>query len=251
MLNSLSDIITPDKWVFHDEPFLHLTSSNVFSDQFYAKLHEAYVEFLTKLIIKYSQNEYNQTIITGIDYNSPKPLQVFLSAEWHSRITDLFGIKCTNDVNVAIHYHKKNTPNGWVHNDLNPGWFVDKGTNEINQADNKSCNYQTGKVNIEGIIPKRTIRSIAMIFYINNPTPSEMVGGGTGLYKSNHQPVGHPSVIIPAVNNSLLIFPITPYSFHAFLANKSHQRCSIIMWLHSPVDYVVHKWGEDQIVNWV
>jgi hypothetical protein len=240
------------------EPYPHVTVSNVFIPEFYSVLSSAYVDYVKEIFFKFKTAKkelkpYGETdtYIFRINHLSPSGLHVFMSNEWHVKLSSLFEIPFTKDINIAVHYHDKGSKNGSIHNDLNPGWFIETNNDEINIADTMKCDYKTGELKVEGIRAKQTIRSLAMIFYLNNPNTADMSGGSTGLYKSAQQLIEEPSLAIAPDNNSMLIFPCTPYSYHAFLSNKSHQRCSVIMWLHSSVDYMKLEYGENEILNWI
>lgn len=253
-LNSLLNTTT---WNPSKFPFDYIHVKNVFKQDFYYSLHNAYTNYLTeeftnlKNSIQFHELAKTQNnFIFGLNRTSAVPFHVFFSEEWHNLLTHYFDAEYTKDINVAIHYRRKNSMETWIHNDLNPGWFPSNNEFEINLADNEKCDYQTGKTTDSSIVATKRVRSLAMIFYINNPPIASMEGGGTGLYSSPKQNINNPTVVIPPENNSMLLFPCTPSSFHAFVTNKSHQRCSIIMWFHSPLDYVVSKWGTNSIVDW-
>ena len=52
------------------------------------------------------------------------------------------------------------------------------------------------------------------------------------------------------MNNSLVLFECTPFSWHGYLGNRAKPRNSVVMWLHRPKADVVARWGEPSIVRW-
>jgi hypothetical protein len=86
--------------------------------------------------------------------------------------------------------------------------------------------------------------------YLAEPDGYAGWGGETGLYRSSSSPVGRPVVAVPAVNNSLVSFECTPFSFHSFVTNPYAERNCLVMWLHRSRNDVIDRWGEQSIVSW-
>jgi hypothetical protein len=66
----------------------------------------------------------------------------------------------------------------------------------------------------------------------------------TGLYSAADDDIEQPSAFAAPINNSLLVFECTPYSFHGFISNYTKPRNSIVMWLHQTRENAVYKWGD-------
>jgi hypothetical protein len=133
---------------------------------------------------------------------------------------------------------------------LNPAYFVDyPAADGINVVRNSCCNYSYGAIR-NGGKTRRVIRRVAMLLYLCNPPWSAGDGGSTGLYACKDDPVNRPAAAVPPINNSILIFECTPYSFHSFISNPKNPRNSLIMWLHCEEDDVLARWGEGNIVEW-
>ncbi len=166
-------------------------------------------------------------------------------------IAGLFAVAASGDVNVTLHHHASGSQSGTVHNDLNPGWFVRPEPSalqcEVNVHDPAGCNYRTGQSS-SGHETVERIRAIGLIYYLD--TPADVRGGGTGLYRSAHQPVTAPDVLVPPRNNALVAFECTPFSFHSFITNAGGPRNCVTMWLHRDKQQVVDRWGADTIVGW-
>ena len=139
--------------------------------------------------------------------------------------------------------------NGWIHNDLNPVWFAD-----IADADGiviprqALCSYCEGAGPAE-VRRREAVRSVAVIYYLNNAAWQSGDGGETGLYRRIQDAIAHPVARVPPVNNSLVAFECTPSSYHTFLTNVRHPRNSVVLWLHVEKGTAVARWGESALVR--
>lgn len=175
-------------------------------------------------------------------------LALFVSKAWVDLLARATGVTATRDVNGALHHHAKGSRHGFVHKDYSACWFIENPRPDgINITDNARCHYRTGKTP-DGELAQERVRAVAMIYYLNNPAWAEGDGGETGLYLGSHDPVERPAAIIPPVNNSMLVFECSPYSYHSFISNRRNARSSIAMWLHRTKADAVGKWGADSIV---
>jgi hypothetical protein len=185
------------------------------------------------------------------DWTMPEPFRIFISKEWHDMLAQLTGIPATGDVAGGFHHHRRGSKNGQIHNDLNPGWFVDANdASKVNLSRNELCDYSTGLDRGHGYHVHESIRALAVLLYLHNPPWHEGQGGETGLYTSSSQPVEFPTKAVAPINNTLLIFECTPRTYHSFLQNRNSPRNSMIMWLHRPKSEVIQRWGNDVIVGW-
>jgi hypothetical protein len=179
----------------------------------------------------------------------PGPLSMFISRAWVDLLAKVTGVNATLDVNGAFHHHATGSRNGFVHQDFSSCWFVDNPRPDgVNVADSNLCNYRTGETHASGFTASERVRAVAMLYYLNNPPWTVGDGGETGLYRTVRDPVDQPAVVIPPVNNSMLIFECSPFSFHSFIKNRKNERSSVVMWLHRTKEATVAKWGGDSIV---
>jgi 2OG-Fe(II) oxygenase superfamily len=254
----LAHVLYQRRWQVCQVPFPHIVAYDVFTSDFYSWLDCAYADLLerglseTQDTTRFGRNIANYDAYSmSLSHVSPAPFTIFTSREWHDMITRLVGIRTTGDVNGGFHHHVPKSKTGTVHNDLNPGWFVDPPDPfQVNVARNELCSYSTGKVTNDNLRVHQTVRAIAILYYLHNPPWYFGQGGETGLYSHRTQPVLEPTKTIPPINNSLLLFECRPTSFHTFLSNRSLARNSLVMWLHRPVEDVVQRWGEKSIVRW-
>jgi hypothetical protein len=254
----LAEVLNRHYWLRREEPFPHAVARDVFKPDTYRALETAFEDLLA-LGFAEQQNEarfarsmrgydaYGLTFgpeVTG-------PFRLFISREWHSLIEGLTGVEATGHINCGLHHHRPGSANGRVHNDLNPGWFVNvAGEDGIHTTRNDLINYTSGETFRPGVDALELIRAVAVIFYLNNPPWSRGDGGETALYHALSDPIECPAATVAPVNNSLVVFECTPFSYHTFLSNRKHARNSVIMWLHRPKEVVVGRWGCESIVHW-
>jgi hypothetical protein len=257
---AIGEILANKRWTRRDYPFPHFTAQNVFVKNIYQSLESAFQHILARGlgpkrqdgVARFSRNMSGYDAY-GLSFEPSfnGPLRVFLSRAWHDTLSAVAGVNATRDLSGGLHHHSAGSSSGSVHNDFNPGWFTDRHSpNGINVADSRVCDYNLGTLRQAGLKPRQCVRAVAMLFYLNNPPWSPGNGGETGLYCSNSDAVERPSAVIPPINNSILIFECTPYSYHTFLRSQSHPRNSVILWLHRPLAEVVRRWGEGKIVYW-
>jgi len=254
----LDRIVQQRRWQVRTEPFPHVIAYEVFTPAFYNWLDHAYGELLARGLsqqhdpTRFSRNIKNyDAYSTTFSDITPEAMAVFVSREWHDMLASIMGVRATGDVNGGFHHHVKGSKSGQVHNDLNPGWFVDNPNPfVVNLSCNDLCTYSTGKTNREDVRVHPTVRAVALLFYLHNPPWRFGDGGETGLYYYRDQRVNEPTVAVPPINNSLFMFECRPNSYHCFLSNRTGPRNSIIMWLHRPFEDAVARWGEKAIVYW-
>jgi hypothetical protein len=226
-------------------------AQRVFTDTVYTDLERAFQSFLLSDHRLFTKMPSYDAAGMQLTPDAAGAFSIFLSRPWHDMLATLIGVNATGDVQCSLHHHQVGSDSGTPHNDLNPGWFIDQvDTAEVNVADTQRCNYELAGTHEPGVRVHEVIRAVAVMFYVNNPPWSPGDGGETGLYLSASDPVTSPVTAIPPINNSLICFECTPYSYHSFIANRSHQRNSLTMWLHRPKAEVIERWGEGRIVYW-
>jgi hypothetical protein len=248
--SALKDILENRRWARCRLPFPHVSALSVFEESFYVALSTQCRAILDSSRPRERASGYDADIVL-LGSDTPYPMNIFLSRPWHDLLEKVLDLKASGDISVAMHRHPSGSRSGWVHNDLTPGWFVDRHQrNGLNNSCDSGCNYKTGETLVESGQPRQMVRAATLIFYLNNNerwTYGE--GGETGLYGSASDPVERPDKRVPPLNNSLLLFECTPFSFHSFL-NSSRGRTSLVMWLHRSKLEVADLWGKQAIVPW-
>ena len=92
---------------------------------------------------------------------------------------------------------------------------------------------------------------MSLLFYLANGPWHPGDGGETALYASSSDAaLTGPAATVAPVDNSLVLFECTPYSWHTFLSNRVRPRESLVMWLHRSKQDTVDRWGEASIAYW-
>jgi 2OG-Fe(II) oxygenase superfamily len=259
MAIDLSTLLENRRWIFSTSPFPHVRANDIFRTSVYRTVEQAFSTILSRGFAAERTAEQFSRMFREYDAYGAKfpsedsnPLRVFLSREWHDLLAELFNVKATGDVNAELHHHPIDSAHGRIHNDLNPGWFVHEASlGSVNLSDNDVCSYKFGECKSDPqLAPKQRIRAVAMLYYLVNTDWTSGDGGETGLYEFGDEETTAPQVAIPPINNSLVAFEVTPYSFHSFLKNKRSPRNAILLWLHRSFEETVSRWGKNSIVYW-
>lgn len=254
----LADILSRRAYWRRVHPFPHVVATDVFEPGFAGALSDAFQEHLGRGLASGADPDRFARRVPGYGAHvlnlrpaTEGPLAVFLSRPWRDMLASLFSVEATLDVDAALHHHEVGSPTGWVHNDLNPGFFVDRPRPDgINASDAEACDYQRGTA-APGLGPVReTVRAVAVLYYLSNEPYEAGDGGETGLYGSAGDRVSEPAAMVPPVNNAMVAFECTPRSYHAFLSNRKKPRSCVAMWLHRRREEVVRRWGERSIERW-
>jgi hypothetical protein len=255
----LSDLLAQRRYWRRREPFPHVVAQDVFNPDVAAALEGAFASVLARGLAAAREPERFCRSVPGygayvfhLGPGTDGPLSLFLSRDWHDLLARLFGVEATLDVDAALHHHERHSPSGWVHNDLNPGCFVDQPRPDgVNASDVNACDYQTGEAKVRSRgAPREVVRAVALMYFLGNEPWSPGDGGETGLFADAWSDVGAPAARVPPRNNSLVAFECTPRSYHAFLTNPRATRSSVILWLHRRKAEVVARWGERSIQRW-
>jgi hypothetical protein len=247
---NLESLLDNRRWVRRTEPFPHVVAGNVFVPGFYAELEAEFVRLLREHPEAFQRNMAGYDA-SGADLDRYRsgPLGVFVSRAWHDMIAGVAAVRPTGDVSASLHHHEPGSSTGWPHNDLNPGWFAagPPDPNQVRLPSDAPIGYHRG-TRADGVEARETVRGVSVLFYFANPPWQPGDGGETGLYRAP-RPDGL-AAAVPPVNNSLVLFECTPFSWHGFLRNQVKPRNSLVMWLHRSKDEVRDRWGEQSIVNW-
>lgn len=254
----LESLLRNRRWLRRTDPYPYILARDVFTSDFYRTLEATFNHALSKGLVEGSSYDHfarshpsYDAYLLGLAPDLEGPLSIFLSRAWHDLVAGLFEVRATGDVQAALHHHAAGGKDGTIHNDLNPGWFADHPRPDgANPTNHTLCNYFSGKVHAAGAMPRETVRAVAMLFYLCNPGWEPGDGGETGLYRYQDDDLSQPVDVVPPLNNSLLAFECTPYSFHSFLSNWRKPRNCVVMWAHRTKEEVVRRWGEDKIIPW-
>ncbi len=243
--SDLAAVLTGEHWWRYETPFPHVVAHNVFVPEVYGAIEDSFNRELANGF----GTEPGQ--FTRQFPRDDEAFRLFGSRQWHDLLGEAMGVPGWGDVEAGIHHHEPGAASGFPHNDLNPGWFVGEGTElEVAMPRAEICNFYSGELYAEGYERREMVRSVAMLYYVANPPWSPGDGGETGIYRSASCPIDRPASAIPPVNNSMMLFHCTPYSFHGYMGNNRHPRNSVILWLYVPRAEVADRWGKESIVEW-
>jgi hypothetical protein len=234
---SLRDMLFCRRWVLRRHPFVHVVATNVFRPAVYQQMvavFRSYIADGSALRYDGKHDFYGAPLIPPL----PHPLSVFMSAEFQKVFVDIFGVPTTGHTTGGAHRHTKGSRNGFPHNDISPERLsVVLPANEIADTGFAAAASADGD-------PETTVRALAILFYLNNGPWNPGDGGGTGLYRHWGDDVARPAAVAPPIDNSLLAFECSPYSYHGFITNRN-RRDSIIVFLYRSLESYLAQWGVD------
>lgn len=222
-----------------NQPFNYIIIDNLFNQSIYNNICKKFPEFIARTKPYKDQpgatSDYEgyisglgqKDLVDGYDFFSSKELQNFIEQS--------FNIKTSKYISPSAHFHKAPSKNGFIHRDANICSFpiIDDDQNFITAGGGVVYTDDSNQ-NINSI---KMIRSIAMLYYLNNDDNLSTEGGGTGIYDTYN---GKLINIIEPKNNRLFIFEIGHNSFHAFIG-ANFNRSAIVSWFHSSPAYIINK----------
>jgi LPS sulfotransferase NodH len=245
----LGAFLASRRWWVCTTPFRHLRADRVFGPELYEWMAADFRDRLGQGLFARDLPGYDAAALTVTAANAGA-FSIFASPGWRDLIAAILAPDSTREVNVSLHHHAVGSLSGAPHNDLNPGYFIDDdGSEDIIVADQAVCSYRSGTTPEQRPVVER-VRSVAVIYYVANPDGYPGWGGATGLYARVSDPVDRPMAAVPPINNSLVAFECTPFSFHSFMTNPRFERNCMVMWLHRSKEEVVRRWGGHSIVGW-
>lgn len=175
-----------------------------------------------------------------VEHVKETAMSVFASAELREFVSSVFHIRLDENFMLGMHRHNPGSRRGWPHTDFavvsfpnTPthfnGWRIFHQGNGCNYADD-SRDRQPDSI--------KTARAVACLYYTANPEWERGMEGETGIYAD----LGKRLVDrVAPKSNSLLIFEISPISYHGFLGSTQVQRNSYIWWYHSHPRYLLER----------
>lgn len=144
-------------------------------------------------------------------------------------------------VHGSFHHHKEESLSGHVHSDYALVNFLkSQMLNGLHPftALGGTLMSRGQRVNVPNVV--QVARSVALIYYFGNPEWRAGDGGETGLWEQNS---GQPKIKVEPIDNRLLVFEVSPKSYHAFISNRRGERNTIILWYHSDPKWMESKYG--------
>ncbi|MFC9893349.1 2OG-Fe(II) oxygenase [Nocardia sp. NPDC127579] len=248
-----TELFAHRRWVRRATPFPHVYVRDVFVEEFYQRLSAEYQRVRRDRGDEFHVvNELYSADAISLTKLRNGPLALFGSREWHDLIAGVMGVAGTGDIEGAVHHHPPDSPRGWPHSDLAPAWFAgDPPVAGETRLPDGEVDIQTGERE-SGVAARELVRGVAIMFYLaNDPAWAAGDGGETALFahvNGRHDP--EPDLLVPPLNNSMVMFECTPRSWHTFAGHNVADRNCLVMWLHRPRSEAVRRWGENHIVTW-
>jgi hypothetical protein len=218
-------VLANRRWLRSERPFPHVVAMNVFRPAFYQRLADVVTRTIADGNLK--RSDEHDTMVYTVRASAGPPLSFFFSREWQDILGDIFDLPPTREVTCGIHHHLVGSGSGYPHNDLHRNWAAG------------GSFWLTPKISER----PEAVRGVAMLIYLANEPWHPGDGGETGLYRSAADPVNRPMCVVPPINNTLLAFPCSPISFHAFRSNRRHSRNSIVQWTYQRTDTLLAAWN--------
>lgn len=226
----------------HKDPFPHIIIDDFFSRETAVHLSAFFTEVLNRgtaqqpdptkfspFVYSDNKHEYDGYVYTP-RYDEDPSLALFFSATWNQFFSKLFHQPTGLCTSFSFHYHPPGNRTGFTHSDYAFKYFSPLHTTHFGSI----YKEQNGGTNL-----LKTVRVIALIYYLKNDDWSDGDGGETGLYQNKGTV---PVKLIEPINNRLFAFNISPHSLHAFQQNQK-RRSSIIQWFHVDPDWCRRKYG--------
>jgi hypothetical protein len=220
-------------------PFKYLIIDNLLDPLIYKSLCLKFPKFIQRTIPYKDQpgaTSNYEGYISGLAISDCQyGYDFFISQELKVYIEKTFDIETTQYMSPSAHFHKSPSKSGFVHRDANICNFKKSIDSNITTI-SKGCSY-TDDIS-RGVDTIKVMRSIAFLYYLNNPSDlSKHIGGGTGIYDKNHNLLTE----IKPVNNRLFIFEICHNSYHGFIG-ANFDRSAVVNWYHSSPAYIINRY---------
>jgi hypothetical protein len=219
-----------------DFPFRHIVIDNVFDNSTYNEMCRVFPTFIARTVPYKDQpgaTSNYEGYILGLSLNDLLGgYEIFASKHLQNFVEKEFDIETTKFVSPSAHFHKPPSRDGFIHRDYNIVSFKDQQaefvtTGGASYTDDTNENPDSTKV----------LRSIALLYYLNNDDHINCSGGGTAIYESYSG--GHIKTIEPK-NNRLFIFEMTDNSYHGFVGANFARSC-VVSWFHSGPAYMINR----------
>jgi len=224
---------------YYNKPFNYLVIDNLFNSETYLKISKRFKSFIDRTVPYKDQpgatSNYEGYISGLSEQDCNEGYDFFISNELKTFTEKTFDIKVTKYMSPSAHFHKSPSKDGFIHRDMNICSF---NKNYKKKLILNNCFYTDDSLGKQPDSEK-VIRSIAFLYYLNNPKNLEdYYGGGTGIYDGYK---GKKIDEIKPVNNRLFIFEICHNSFHGYVGSNFDRSC-IVGWYHSSPAYIVNRY---------
>lgn len=220
------------------KPFNYLIIDNLFNKENYDKISKKFKSFIDRTVPYKDQpgatSNYEGYISGLSEIDCVDGYDFFISNELQTFAEKAFGIEITKYMSPSAHFHKAPSKDGFIHRDMNICSFNKDSSKKIIL---NNCFYTDDSLNKQPSTEK-VIRSVALLYYLNNPDDLDnYYGGGTGIYDGYQ---GNKIDEIKPINNRLFMFEISHNSFHAYVGSNFDRSC-VVSWYHSSPAYIINR----------
>ncbi|OGC87992.1 hypothetical protein A2419_00805 [Candidatus Adlerbacteria bacterium RIFOXYC1_FULL_48_26] len=218
----------------YTSPFRHIVIENFLPEARNAAIKENFARTLAMgLGGETSQDRFRHRTMYDLDLFWPEPSlegpqSPFFSVSYFEMLRKLFDRPLSNDTILSYHHHDKSVDDNYIHNDFTEGYFVDAPLpNGINPW-HFQCTHSAPPATEQS---RAMPRALAAIYYLNDSWQLSD-GGETAFFSANNHTALERK--IEPVNNKLLVFEITPTSWHSYLKSAAPSRNSVAQWFFMP-----------------
>lgn len=236
-------------------PFPHVVIDNVFPERIHRALTREFRNVLDRgLSLAWNKNFFSRLAIYNASIWTPSPFlpsssNIFFTEEWLNFVTGFFpAVQRTNNTGLTFHHHPIKSRDTLVWHGMAYGAFKNNPLPNGINAWYHNCKHAEDPTtgNSEDIFHE--IRALAVVYFLNNGPWREGSGGEMGLYREGNTDA--PAALIAPLNNRLLIFEVTPHSFHGFRKNFMHEQNCIVQWIFEKPEDTFRKYDKKNIVPW-
>ncbi|TWP38222.1 2OG-Fe(II) oxygenase [Leekyejoonella antrihumi] len=229
-VNDLQPLLQARRWRWRATPFPHIVAENVFVPDVQEELARDFRTLYDQRTTA-GYNTQHDFLGTSLISTQCGSLEVFISPAWYALFTRLFGINEPGFLTAGVHRHRPGSRNGFPHNDIFPERLdVGPGRGDV--------------LRFGGPVAGKSVRAVAILYYLNNGPWAPGDGGETSLYWDWKDGVDTPVDSVPPRDNTLFAFSCNPHSYHSFRTNRK-RRDSVISFVYRGVDDYVQLWGDE------
>lgn len=242
----MSVVSSNAKFTLSSYPFNYLVIENLFDQHIENGLSLLFAELIQKAKPIGKVGEVGNLIYDALslplnlEVLRSSTASVLASVELKELIASSLQIRLDNNIMLGMHRHNPPSKAGWSHTDFAVVSFpnIEPNFNGLRVFhEGCGCEYSDDSRDRQPNSIK-TARAVACLYYIGNPTWKPGMGGETGVLA---EPGSRVVASVPPRNNSLLVFEISPISYHAYLGSPHAQRNCFIWWYHSAPNYLLHR----------
>lgn len=249
------DSIRKNQPLMIEAPFRHIIIDNAFPQKIYLDLEEKFQNTLDRGInLSWEKDSFSYLQIYDSFIWTPSPAQrpfsqIFFTPDWLDFINSFFPeVNRTNETGLTFHHRPAKSRNGLTWNGMAYGAFKnDPLRNGINAWYHQCRHAQDPESRTHQTDILYRVRCIAVFYFLNNKNWRH---GDGGIELCVNEKAGSTPSYIAPLNNRLLIFPITPESFHYFRANITNEQNCLVQYLFEDPEDTFVRYDRTHLSSW-